>query len=150
VVAGLNRPIARKYFFWWDEKSPTQASLFKNSVLLDEEFYDEIINHPVPIDMRAISILKQSSLALDFYTWLTYRTFTLKSPQKIPWSSLHQQVGSDYGRLIDFKRKSYDALKKIKAIWPELKIDETSDCLIIKPSKSHIAPLKISMLTSKK
>jgi len=145
MVAGLNRPIARKYFFWWDEKSPTQGTLFKNSVLLDEEFYAEIINHPVPIDMRAISILKQSSLALDFYTWLTYRTFTLKSTQKISWRSLHQQVGSDYTRLRDFKKKSCEALKKIYAIWPELKIEETSDSLIIKPSKPHVSPAKTKL-----
>ena len=146
MVAGMNRPIARKFFFWWDEKRPTQGTLFKNSVLLDEEFFEEIIKHPVPIDMRAISVLKQSSLALDFYTWLTYRTFTLKSVQKIPWGSLHQQVGSDYTRLRDFKKKSIEVLKKIYTIWPELKIEETSDSLIIKPCKPHVSPLKISML----
>jgi hypothetical protein len=144
-VAGMNRPIARKYFFWWDEKRPEQGTLFKNSVLLDEEFYEEIITHPIPIDMRAIDVLKQSSLALDYYTWLTYRVFTLKSDQKIPWRMLHQQVGSDYARLIDFKRKSDFALGKIKALWPGLKIEGTTDCLIIKPSRPHVSP-KVQVL----
>jgi hypothetical protein len=144
-VAGSNRPIARKFFFWWDEKNPNQGTLFKNSIVLDEEFYEEIITHPVPIDMRAIDVLKQSSLALDYYTWLTYRVFSLKSKQEIPWKILHQQVGSDYARTIDFKRKSEQALRKIKALWPSLKIEETADSLIIKPSKPHISP-KVQIL----
>lgn len=144
-VANMNRPIARKFSYWWDEKRPDQGTLFKNSVVLDEEFFEEIINHPVPVDMRAIEVLKQSSLALDYYTWLTFRVFTLNKTQKIPWKTLHQQVGSDYTRVGDFRRKSILALQKINAIWPNLKLDEDTDTLIIKPSKPHV-PGKIKLL----
>lgn len=148
-TAGMNRPIARRFFFWWDEKRPDQGTLFKNSVLLDEEFYEEILSHPVPIDMRAIDVLKQSSLALDYYTWLTYRTFSLKKAQSIPWESLHHQVGSDYSRTRDFRKKSVSALQKIHAVWPELKIDYSEDHLIIKPCKPHVSPTVIQVPSSK-
>ena len=40
---------------------------------------EEIIHHPVPLDMNILKALKRSSLGLDLYLWLTYRTFSLKS-----------------------------------------------------------------------
>lgn len=145
-AAGANKPIAKKYSFWWDERNKDQKSLFKNAVILDEDFYDEISSHPVPIDMRAVALLKQSSLALDFYTWLTYRVYDLKAPQKITWSTLHKQVGSDYNRVRDFKKYAIDALTKVKTVYPDLNIEEERDYLLIKPSKPHIAPKKIQVL----
>ena len=48
---------------------------------LSESFFNEIIRHPVPIDMNTLAALKRSSLGLDLYLWLTYRIFTLTSPQ---------------------------------------------------------------------
>lgn len=145
-AAGANKPIAKKYSFWWDERNLNQQSLFKNAVILDEDFYHEITSHPVPIDMRAVAVLKHSSLALDFYTWLTYRVFDLKAPQKITWTTLHKQVGSNYNRVRDFKKYAIDALTKVKAVYPDLQIEEERDYLLIKPSKPHIAPKKVQVL----
>jgi hypothetical protein len=68
------------------------------TVTLSEHFFNEVIDRPVPIDMRAIKALKQSPMALDIYTWLTYRASYLKRPTVIPWSSLALQFGSDYSR----------------------------------------------------
>jgi hypothetical protein len=99
--------------------------------------------------MRGIDVLKQSSLALDYYTWLTYRTFSLNKVQKIPWESLHVQVGSDYSRTRDFKKKSLNAIQKIHGVWPELKIDYTEDSLIIKPCKPHVSPTVVQVISNK-
>ena len=41
-------------------------------------FFHEITRHPVPLDMNTLTALKRSSLVLDLYLWLTYRTFTLR------------------------------------------------------------------------
>ena len=40
-------------------------------------FFNEIIRHPVPLDMNTRKALKRSSLGLDWYMWLVYRTFEL-------------------------------------------------------------------------
>ena len=52
--------------------------LWDSKIRLGEPFFNEIINHPVPLDMNTLKALKRSSLGLDLYLWLTYRTFTLK------------------------------------------------------------------------
>ncbi len=123
---------------WWDPKSPEQASLFQSTITLGEEFFNESINHPVPIDVRALKALKRSPLALDIYCWLTYRMSYLKKQAAIPWEALEIQFGAEYGRTRDFKRKFLAQLKAVSAVYPEAKIEEGNTCLILYPSKPHI------------
>ena len=53
--------------------------LFNSKIELGEKFFQEIITHPVPIDMNTLTALKRCALGLDLYLWLTYRTFALRS-----------------------------------------------------------------------
>ena len=46
-----------------------------SKIELSEKFFNEIISHPVPIDMNTLAALKRCSLGLDLYLWLVYRTF---------------------------------------------------------------------------
>ena len=116
-----------------------QTGLWKSTVTLSEHFFNEVIDRPVPIDMRAIEVLKQSSLALDIYVWLTYRVSYMKLPTTIPWSSLALQFGSDYARLRDFKEAFINELKKVILIYPDVRLDVLDDGLMIKPSLTHIS-----------
>ena len=50
---------------------------------------------PVPLDMNILKALKRSSLGLDLYLWLTYRTFSLKHTLQLPWKRLYRQFGAD-------------------------------------------------------
>ena len=62
-----------------------QSSLWESKIELGEKFFNEIIQHPVPLDMNTLTALKRCSLGLDLYLWLTYRTFALRAPQRITW-----------------------------------------------------------------
>ncbi|UXN02114.1 replication protein RepA (plasmid) [Xanthomonas hortorum pv. pelargonii] len=77
---------------------------------LSEKFYNQVTDRPVPIDLRAIRALKRSPLALDLYSWSTYRVSYLNKRTEIPWEALQMQLGANYaddaagqGRR-DFKR----------------------------------------------
>jgi hypothetical protein len=138
-TAILNQPIADKTILWWDPKAPEQAALWKSSVTLSESFYKELIEHPVPVDLRAIKALKRSPLALDIYVWSTYRASYAKRPSTIPWAALAMQFGSDYGRLRDFRAAFLAELNKVAVVYPALQFDPSEDGLIVKPSLPHIA-----------
>ena len=43
--------------FWWSPKSPQQLGMWQSTVTLSERFFREVINAPVPIDMRALHAL---------------------------------------------------------------------------------------------
>lgn len=135
---GENLVIARKYNLWWDEKHPNQPVLFDSHITLDADFFEEIIKRPVPVDMRALRALKQSPLALDLYTWLTYRMSYLEKKTAVSWESLQKQLGADYGDPKNFARKIRDHLKEVKALYPSLRIEDGKGRLILHPSPPHV------------
>jgi hypothetical protein len=146
--------ITDEYVLWWDTKSPDQLTLQDSHIILNQKFFEEIINHPVPVDMRVLKALKQSPMALDLYTWLTYRVSYLKQPVKIPWDGLAGQFGADFQRLRDFRRNVRNNLVKIKTIWQDLKIDENGDdYFTLHPCRSHVSHkvvIPVPSITEKK
>lgn len=135
-VSGGFKIVSRSILFW-DPKLPNQSALWESTVTLSEEFYNEIITRPVPLDMRALSALKGSSMALDIYCWLTYRMSYLKHPQEIPWRLLASQFGSEYLELRDFKKNFLKQLRKVLVIY-KANVQQGETGLLLKPSKPHI------------
>ena len=44
-----------------------RTELWESKIELGEKFFEEIISHPVPLDMNTLKALKRSSLGLDWY-----------------------------------------------------------------------------------
>jgi len=130
--------LADKSMLWWHPKKPEQAGLWQSTVTLSEQFFNEVVDRPIPIDMRAIQALRQSPLALDIYCWLTYRVSYLKRPTIIPWAGLSMQFGSNYTRLRDFKAAYLIELHKVLTVYPQAKAEGLDDGLLVKPSLTHI------------
>src|SRR5690242_14735572 len=60
----------------WYSRDPEQEMLpgaFENEVVLSDEFYREILDHPIPADLEAATALSCSPAALDLFMWLSYR-----------------------------------------------------------------------------
>ena len=142
----VNSYIAESGEYWWNPQRPDQPSLWDSKIELSEKFFNEIINHPVPLDMNILTALKRCSLGLDLYLWLTYRTFSLRTPQRITWRQLYQQFGTDPAKSSDketikfFRRKVLRELKKIKLAWPALNYSTAPGLLILHPSTPAIPP----------
>ena len=150
--ATVNSLIARRTEFWWNHKRPDERVLWESKIELGEDFFNEIIQHPVPLDMNALTALKRSSLGLDLYLWLVYRTFPLRAPQRITWRQVYRQFGVDPARASDrvtvrnFQREVLRELKKIKLAWPDLNYSTAPGVLILHPSTPAIAPLNQGQL----
>lgn len=137
-AAGINFLIADSYAMWWKPQEPDQAALWESFVTLGDRFFDEIIAHNVPIDRRALRALRRSPLALDIYTWLTYRMSYLSRPTEIPWEALAAQFGSDYSNLKHFKPEFRFALKKVLLQYPSVRVGEGQYGVTLQPSPSHV------------
>ena len=90
--------IADRGEFWWDERKPDECSLWDSKIRLGEDLFNEIIQHPVPLNMNALNALKRSALGLDLYLWLNYRNFALRAPLRLSWPTLYRQFGTDPGQ----------------------------------------------------
>ena len=152
--ATVNAVIADSTAFWWNPKRPDQPSLWDSRIELSEKFFNEIIRQPVPLDMNTLKALKRSSLGLDLYLWLTYRTFAIRAPQRITWKQVYRQFGSAPDRASDnvtvqnFRREVLRELKKIKLAWKDLNYTTASGFLILRPSTPKIAPINQGQLIS--
>ena len=152
--ATVNSLIADSTAFWWNERKPDQPVLWESKIELGEKFFNEIIRHPVPIDMNTLTALKRSTLGLDLYLWLTYRTFTLRAPLHLPWRQVYWQFGAHPANVSDkfivrnFRTKCLRELKKIKMAWTDLNYATGRGVLILHPSTSAIAPSDHHQLAS--
>ena len=88
--ANVSSSVADRSEFWWNERKPDEPSLWESKIRLGEDLFNEIINHPVPLDMNTLMALTRCALGLDLYLWLTYRTFALRAPLRLTW----RQVGT--------------------------------------------------------
>ena len=138
--------VADKHEFWWNEHKPDEPVLWESKIRLGEALFNEIIQHPVPLNMNILAALKRSALGLDFYLWLNYRIFALRAPLRVSWPSLYRQFGADPDKAGDnrtvqaFRTDSLRELKKIKLAWPDLHYATAKGVLILFPSKPAIAP----------
>lgn len=126
---------------WWNPKNPQQTTLFESTLTLGEEFFKEIIEYPIPIDLDVIKAIKKSPMAIDIYCWLTHRMSYLKKHSVIPWETLQTQFGADYAidsqGVRNFKKAFLRELKKINLFYqPNLEIEEK--WLTLKPTNTHI------------
>ena len=144
--ASVGSSLTSRSELWWDPKRPDEPSLWESTVRLGAELFQEIINHPVPIEMHTLKALRRSPLGLDLYLWLTYRVFTLEQPIRLPWKLLYQQFGAEPAKaedrfvVRDFRKKCLRELVKIKTAWPELNYSIDKGVLVLSPSRTLISP----------
>ena len=144
--SSANAVLADLTDFWWNERKPDERVLWESKVRLSESFFNEIVSHPVPLDLTTLKALKRSPLGLDLYLWLVYRIFALRAPQRLTWKQVYRQFGVEPSRASDndtgqkFRRKVLRELKKIKLAWPDLNYGTARGLLILYPSVPHISP----------
>ena len=144
--ASVSSSVTSRTEFWWDPKQPDVPMLWDSKIELGWDFFNEIIHRPVPLDMNTLTALKRSSLGLDLYLWLVYRTFPLRAPQRITWRQVYRQFGvapakaSEKRTVQNFRSEVLRELKKIKIAWPELNYTTAPGFLILLPSAPAIPP----------
>lgn len=143
TAKGRGFTIAKDYVLWWSPKNPDQMPMWKSTVTLSTDFFKEIIERPVPIDMVALKALKRSPMALDIYFWLTYRLSYLRKDTLVPWALLQAQFGADYGQDAqgqrDFKKKFLMRLKTVHGVYEKARVFGMDQGLMLKPSPPHVA-----------
>jgi hypothetical protein len=129
----------------WTPQESHEAGKWRSHVRLSDRFYEECKSNPVPIDLRAYKSLRGNPLAMDVYTWLTYRmSYTRHRSKPIRWEALMMQFGSgfntaDLGQAVrDFRKAFLRAYKLVQVVYPRVKIEIHENGLVLLPSPTHI------------
>lgn len=159
--ARRNILIADSSFEFWE----THNGGWETHLNLNEKFLEELLAHPVPLDLSVLHAIRKSPLAMDVYTWIAYRTYGVYTsggrPVKIPWESLQAQFAANYGQnldqslltaddivkkeaqaLIDFRRKFLNSIKKLTTYYPVLNNVVDSDSQFLTVGGAKLIPYK--------
>ncbi len=95
-----------KNYKGWSESVNGKNVPWLNSLTLGDEYFQNVMQHGLPLDNRAIASLSHSPMAMDTYTWLAHRLRRVdpNKPQFVAWKNLYDQFGYGYTRIRDFKR----------------------------------------------
>ena len=124
----------------WYSRDPGQQNLpgdCQNLVVLTEEFYQEITEHPIPTDLEAAKALSSSPAALDLFTWLSYRCFVARGEERVSLFGefgLANQLGCvNYSRPRRFRERLEQWLGLVRVMWPECpaRISHDGRCLLV-------------------
>lgn len=131
-----------KQFEAWLNNTSEQPALWPGCVVFSEDYYKTLIAHAVPIDVRALSALKGSALAMDIYCMLADRLHRISGrPVLLYWANLRDQFGQEYQGKDpdkDFKKKFLPALRDVLAVYPQAKVKQVTGGLLLLPSPPPI------------
>ena len=120
--------IAPKGNIFWKPNMIEQPGLFASQIELGEMFHEDILAHAVPVDTRALKGLWPSCLALDVYTWATFRAYTMQKAGRrtldLNWEALRRQFGPQYVDLKHFKPRFRQAMTKVKLVYAGFDYEE--------------------------
>lgn len=134
----------RRMQLWYSRKvHDRNLPGFQNQIVLSEWFWSEIQEHPIPIDITVVRGLADSPGALDFYVWVCWRTWTVKSGQTaVPLfgvDGLVKQLGVEgYAQRQKFRQTLRRWIATTQALWPECPVELSGDgnALILRHGKA--------------
>jgi Plasmid encoded RepA protein len=118
-----------------------QPSLWQDRVLLDEDFFRALREHPVPLSETALRAIGPRSMVIDIYIWLAYRLHALKKDVDVGWPALYGQFGAGFSRIRRCRAHFLDCLALALAAYPEARVEVTDKCVTLSPSRPSIAKL---------
>src|SRR6516165_7402788 len=112
--------------------SDDRPALWQERVVLNEEFYRALREHPVPVSEAALRAIGPRSMVIDIDIWLAYRLHALRKDVEVSWPAVYGQFGQGYGRLRDFRRDFIQALELAVAAYPEARVSIGNQGVILR------------------
>ena len=116
-----------------------QPALWQDRVLLDEDFFRALSEHPVPVSESALRAIGPRSMVIDVYIWLAYRLHALKRDVEVGWPALYSQFGAGFGTIRRFRQHFLECLGLAVAAYPEARVEIGERGIILRQSRPAIA-----------
>jgi hypothetical protein len=136
--AVLNGSFVREAILPGRDAGNNQPSFWRDTVVLDEVFYESLVRHPLPVRESAIKAMSGRSMAIDLYIWLAYRLHYLTRPTRVPWPAMYRQFGAGFALSRQFKAHAREALALALAAYPEAQVKVDDEALTLMPSPAPV------------
>jgi Plasmid encoded RepA protein len=137
----------RLWFSRSEEPESAGNDASDNTITLSEAFHQEISAHPIPVEREVIAALAHAPGLLDFYVWITWKSWTVNGQAaRIPIlgpTGLGNQLGSvQYSVDRLFRHKILHWLRHVRLLWPQCPAKVSQDgCFLVVHSSRQSAAL---------
>ncbi len=128
-----------------DDEDARQGGLFAEAARLSEGFFTQLQQHSVPLEDAAIKAISNNSQAIDIYCWLAYRLHALTKPTPLTWVAVKVQFGAGVKQMKHFRERFLPNLALAMAVYPDAKVEQTDDGLMLRPSRPPVVPHMIAV-----
>lgn len=126
----LNVPPFRRLDLW-RVVDQDKESIKTRMVCFHQDFYDNLIQHALPVDIRAARAFSGSARKLDLLFWIGYRLRFLQRPLRLSWDSLHRQFGGENANLRSFKQAFKTDVSHFAEVFPRIPISLDGNGMVL-------------------
>ena len=143
--------VANRASFWQMPKDENQVTLWTPEMEISADFYEQLQDHRVPIDIDHLASLTRSPRRMDLYTWLAYRTHAIKEGRRdaIPVRYLKPVFAPDIESIRLFKQRLKADLVAIGKVYPRFRAEVRDDVLVLHQSPPPVPPATSILIPSK-
>lgn len=141
-----------KSFDVWFPSHPDQKTLWASEIILTTEFYDNLKEHAIPYDIRAMRQIQGNARAQDIYLWMTQRLCRVAhdKPLFMTWEMLRDMFGGGITEPRNFPHHFKQALLAARAAYPDARMEEEDDGFRFFHSTPPIQKTRLSVQKSVK
>lgn len=134
-------------FELWPELDARQRVLWPTTIRLSFDYFNNLIEHAVPLNEADLAALAHSALAIDLYSWLAQRLHRISPnrPAFIQWPALKQQFGPDYRRMDHFRAEFRKQLRQVHCRYGAARIEMDACGLRLFNSPPPVAKRLVSL-----
>ncbi len=122
-----------KAFEIWLPRNADQRMLWSSTLRLDQDFFESLRQHALPVDIRVLKAFSQSAKQIDMVMWLAYRLRRVERRYPISWTALAEQFGANVKEAWRFRQLFAEDLAAIREVFPALPVEITDQGVILKP-----------------
>jgi hypothetical protein len=142
----LNVPPFRQMDVWLPlNVDPDQGLLWSSTITFHRDFFDNLLQHALPVDIRAARAFAGSARKLDLLFWVGYRLSRLECPLRLTWDNLYKQFGSENGSIRSFRQEFRKDVAHLTEVFPRLRLTLDEGGMLLLPSdpKDLLVPPKV-------
>ncbi len=118
-----------KSFDVWFPSDPNQKTLWSSEIILTTDFYENLKEHAIPYDVRAMRHIQNNARAQDIYLWMTQRLCRLPQGNHLfmTWEMLRETFGGGIAHTRHFIPEFKSALLAALISYPDARLSEEKD-----------------------
>lgn len=140
----LNTDIFSQFELWFPQNAE-QQTLWPTEIVLTDIFLQELLEHAIPYDYRALKNIRNNARAQDIYYWMTQRLYRVsyKKPLFLTWKHLYLMFGGGIKEERNFPAHFKKAILAACTAYPEARVEEHAKGFIFKSSPPPISRTRI-------